>query len=117
MEPAEERGGVAWLHVCCLAGTAPAVDHPQLGAELARVGVAAVCLVAAVTRSLGASAGRCRRQHRRDDGVPDRVHVRSPSFQSMARPEVESDPDAPKHPGATIRTSSKRVAWTRMIRR
>jgi phage terminase large subunit-like protein len=30
------------------------------------------------------------------------VRVRPPNFQSMARPEVESDPDAPKHPGVTI---------------
>jgi phage terminase large subunit-like protein len=30
------------------------------------------------------------------------LRVRPPNFQSMARPEVEADPDAPKHPGVTI---------------
>jgi len=30
------------------------------------------------------------------------LRVRPPSFQPMARPEVEVDPDAPVHPGATI---------------
>ena len=39
-----ERGGVAELHVCCLAGAASAVDHSQVSAQLARVGVASVGL-------------------------------------------------------------------------
>ena len=30
------------------------------------------------------------------------LRVRPPNFQSMARPEVEADPHAPKHPGRTI---------------
>jgi hypothetical protein len=30
------------------------------------------------------------------------IRQRPPSFTPMARPEVESDPDAPKHPGTTI---------------
>jgi phage terminase large subunit-like protein len=30
------------------------------------------------------------------------IRQRPPSFTPMARPEVEADPDAPKHPGATL---------------
>jgi hypothetical protein len=36
---------VAWLHVCCLAGAVPAVDHFQFGAPLTRVSVAGVGLM------------------------------------------------------------------------
>jgi hypothetical protein len=43
-----ERGGVAWPHVCCLAGAPPAVDH-VLRAHLARVGVASLCLPLVLT--------------------------------------------------------------------
>ncbi len=43
-----ERGGVAWPHVCCLAGAPPAADH-VLRAHLARVGVASLCLPLVLT--------------------------------------------------------------------
>jgi hypothetical protein len=44
--PAHKRAQrVAGFHVSSLAGAAPAVDHPQLSAQLARVGIAGVGLM------------------------------------------------------------------------